>query len=74
MTKNYFLFKEQIKDIIYNSGLNIGAVYYILKDILRDIEIQYINQVNKELTEKVKTNDDMEKKEESFNQNETNQS
>ena len=34
MTKNYFLFREQVMKIILNSNLNVGAVYYILKDIL----------------------------------------
>ncbi len=51
MTKNYFLFREQVMKIILNSNLNVGAVYYILKDILKEIEFQFIGQVNKELTE-----------------------
>lgn len=63
MTKIYFLLREQIMKLISNSELNVGAVYYILKDILRDVELQYISQVNKELAEesvKINSSEDIE--------------
>ena len=68
MTKIYFLLREQITTIIRNSGLNVGAVYYILKDILRDIELQYISQVNKEFAEETSDNNKSEDIEEQPNQ------
>ena len=68
MTKIYFLLREQITTIIRNSGLNIGAVYYILKDILRDIELQYISQVNKEFAEETSDDNKAEDIEEQPNQ------
>lgn len=49
MIKNYQILKEQINYTIQNSGLDIGAVYFILKDIFSDIEKMYYGQINKEL-------------------------
>ena len=51
MVKNYQILKEQINYAISNSGLDIGAAYFILKDIFTDIEKMYYGQVNKELLE-----------------------
>lgn len=51
MVKNYQILKEQINYAIQNSGLDIGAAYFILKDIFTDIEKMYYGQVNKELLE-----------------------
>lgn len=49
MIKNYQILKEQINYAIQNSGLDIGATYFILKDIFSDIEKMYYGQINKEL-------------------------
>lgn len=49
MIKNYQILKEQINYTISNSDLDIGAVYFILKDIFSDIEKMYYGQINKEL-------------------------
>ena len=38
MIKNYQMLKEQINYVIQNSGLDIGAAYFILKDILFNLE------------------------------------
>lgn len=58
MIRNYQLFKEKINYVIQNSGLDIGAVYFILKDIFSDIEKLYYAQINKEcLEEAQKIND-----------------
>ena len=49
MIKNYQIFKESINKIIQNSGLDIGVVYFILKDIFREIETMYYSYLNREL-------------------------
>ena len=49
MIKNYQILKESINGIIQKSGLDIGAVYFILKDIFRDIENLYYTAINQEL-------------------------
>lgn len=49
MIKNYQILKEQINYTIQNSGLDIGAVFFIMKDIFSDIEKMYYGQINKEL-------------------------
>lgn len=51
MTKNYQILKESINNLMVNSGLNIGAIYFILKDIYQEIEKIYFAQINKELLE-----------------------
>ena len=51
MIKNYQILKESISSVIQKSGLDIGAVYFIFKDLFREIEILYYNQINKELAE-----------------------
>lgn len=51
MVKNYQILKEQINYAISNSGLDIGAAYFILKDIFSDIERMYFGQINKEFLE-----------------------
>ena len=51
MAKKYQLLKEQISYSISESGLDIGAAYFILKDILFNLEKMYYAQVNKEFLE-----------------------
>lgn len=65
MVKNYQILKEQINYAISNSGLDIGAAYFILKDILFNLEKMYYAQVNKEFLEesKNKTESDENNKE-----------
>lgn len=65
MIKNYQLFKEKINYIIQNSGLDIGAVYFILKDIFSEIEKLYYAQINKECMEEAEK---IEKKSENNNE------
>jgi hypothetical protein len=48
MIKNYQILKEQINYSIENSGLDIGAAYFIMKDIMNNLEHLYYAQVNKE--------------------------
>lgn len=54
MIKNYQIFKETINQIIQNSGLDIGAVYFILKDVFSDIEKMYFAQINSECLKEAK--------------------
>lgn len=49
MTKDYHILRETINTTIQNSNMEIGAVYYIIKDIYRDMEKLYYAQINKEL-------------------------
>ncbi len=59
MIKKYQIFKETINNVIKDSNLDIGAVYFILKDIFSDIEKIYYAQINKELLEEAeKINND----------------
>jgi hypothetical protein len=51
MIKNYEVLRETLKKSILNSNLDIGIVYFILKDVFRDVESLYFTQVNKELEE-----------------------
>lgn len=59
MIKKYQIFKETVNNAIKDSNLDIGAVYFILKDIFSDIEKIYYAQINKELLEEAeKINND----------------
>lgn len=48
MAKEYQIFKESIKQFVNEQNLDIGAKYFILKDIFRDIEVEFFAQVNRE--------------------------
>ena len=47
----YERFNQAINQTIKESGLDVGAVYYILKCTLSEIENLYYAQLNKELME-----------------------
>lgn len=51
MIKDYQLFKEKITYDIQHSNLDIGAIYFILKNTLIEIEALYYAQINKEMLE-----------------------
>ena len=63
MIKNYQILKEQINYSIENSGLDIGAAYFIMKDIMNNLEHLYYAQINKECLENAENNE-KEKKDE----------
>lgn len=44
-------FEENIRNDIQNSEIPIGSVYYILKNIMNEVEFSYINRVNIELSQ-----------------------
>lgn len=50
-TKDYQILKETINKVIIGSSLNVGAVYFILKDIFIEIENLYYARINQELAE-----------------------
>lgn len=54
MIRNYQIFKEAVNNLIQNSNLDIGAVYFIFKDIFSDIERTYYTQINKECLEEAR--------------------
>ncbi len=47
----YEVLKGIINQSIQNSGLDIGAVYFIMKDIYSNIENLYYSQLNREAIE-----------------------
>ena len=51
MIKDYEIFKEKIDYAIQNSNLDIGAIYFILKNTLINVEARYYSEINKELLE-----------------------
>ena len=71
MTKTYYFTREKITNILQNSGLNIGAIYYILKDILREVEVQYMVQINNELAQEAEENAKTENEKSQKVENET---
>lgn len=54
MIKKYQILKESIINVIQNSGLDIGAAYFILKDVFTSFENLYYAQINKECLEESK--------------------
>ncbi|EOS31486.1 hypothetical protein C807_01349 [Lachnospiraceae bacterium 28-4] len=66
MIKNYQILKEQINYSIENSSLDIGAAYFIMKDIMNNLEHLYYAQINKECLENAENNE-REKKDEADN-------
>lgn len=51
MIKNYQILKEQINYAIQKSGLDIGAAFFVMKDIMNNLEHLYYAQINKEFLE-----------------------
>lgn len=41
-------YRENLISLINNCGLNPGTAYYVLKDVLRDLEKTYIQALNQE--------------------------
>ena len=54
MNKKYQVFRETLKQVIQNSGLDIGVAYFILKDVFSEIKTLYYAQLNKECLEEAK--------------------
>ena len=65
MVRKYQILKDTILQVIQNSGLDIGAAYFIMKDVFSSIEKTYYAQLNKEcLEEAEKVSEEVENKNE----------
>lgn len=66
MVYNYYIFKQKIIQLIQDSQLNIGEIYFIFKDILTEIENLYMQQVKNEINiiQEQQQNQEEEQKEE----------
>ena len=40
-------FRKEIEEVINKNQLNIDEVYYVIKDIMNDISILYVNELKK---------------------------
>ena len=49
MNKNYEAFRNNVLYAVRASGLELGSIYYILKDIMSEIEKDYSNAIRQEL-------------------------
>ena len=56
MTKDFHVLTETINSAIQNSNMEIGAVYYVVKDVYRDIENWYYARINQELLQESNEN------------------
>ena len=63
-------FKTNMVNEINNSGLPVGVVYYIMKDLLNDIQNAYENTLKKE-KEEIIAEEKANKKISKINQSET---
>ena len=54
MIRNYQILREQINYAIQNSDLDIGAAYFIVKDVFQTLEKMYYAQINTEFIEESK--------------------
>lgn len=46
INKKIDIFSQQIQEIVNKSELPIGIVFYIIKDLYREIEYTYISYLN----------------------------
>lgn len=49
MNKNYEAFRNNVINTIQTSGIEFGAAYYILKDVLGEVEKAYSNSIQQEV-------------------------
>lgn len=57
MAKEYQILRQTFDKVIAGSPLDIGGIYYVLKDLFRDVENQYFAQINSELINEAKGGD-----------------
>lgn len=43
--------KQNLYEVLNNSGLTIGTAYYVCKDVLYDLEKAYVNEIRQEQQE-----------------------
>ena len=51
MIKDYQILREALTKVLDGNPLDIGAKYYVLKDVFADVETLYYTQINKEIME-----------------------
>lgn len=51
MNKKYESFRNGVMYVMRTSGLELGAIFYILKDIMREVEEMYSNTLRQEVAE-----------------------
>ena len=49
MNKNYEAFRNNLMYTMRSSGLEFGAMYYIFKDVLGELERMYSNAIQQEI-------------------------
>ena len=49
MNKNYEAFRNNLMYTMRSSGLEFGAMYYIFKDVLGELERMYSNAIQQEM-------------------------
>lgn len=64
MNKNYEAFRNNVLYAVRASELELGSIYYILKDIMSEIEKDYSNAIKQELEAEEATRREAEAKEE----------
>lgn len=70
MVRQYEDFRNRIINAINDSGLDIGMVAYIMRDIYREVETTYQKQVNKEIEEANRLFDKLDENKEEITQDE----
>lgn len=49
MNRSYEVFRNNVINTIQNSDIELGAAYYILKDVLGEVEKAYSHSIQQEL-------------------------
>ena len=49
MIKDYQIFRDTVVDVINNSNLDIGAVKFVLRDVMHTVEESYTHSINEEI-------------------------
>ena len=58
------VFKENVSNVINNSQLPVGVVYYVLKDLFSEVEKIYTKSLQKESEERLAEIEKLEKEKE----------
>lgn len=54
MAKEYHILQETLKQVLSNSSLDVGAKYFVLKDVMRDVESEYVAQIKIDIANDLK--------------------
>lgn len=53
MNRNYIEFRDAVINAINQSGLELGAAYFVLKDVSNQVYNEFVKEVNKERDEEM---------------------